>query len=82
MSMRIQTLRGSGRVTDSARSEWRLVVVGLVALLLAFAVLVALATANAPSTGGADHGGRAVTSRNAGVVKVGGDGAYRYHPLP
>jgi hypothetical protein len=82
MSMRIQALRGPDRLTDSARSEWRLVVIGLVALLLAFAVLVTLATVNAPSTGGADHGGRAFTSRNAGVVKVGGDGQYRYHPLP
>ena len=82
MSTRSEALRVPSRVAGPGRSEWRLVVMGFVALLLAFAVLVTLATVNAPSTGGADHGGRAVTSRNAGVVKVGGDGQYRYHPLP
>ncbi len=82
MSVRIQALRAPGRVPGSAISEWRLVVLGFVALLLAFAVLVAVATVNAPSFGGADHGGRTVTSRDAGVVRVGGDGQYQYHPLP
>jgi hypothetical protein len=56
---------------------------GVVALLVTFAVLLALALANAPSQGGgADHGSRTVTSRDAGVVRVGGDGQYRFHPLP
>jgi hypothetical protein len=80
--MRTQALRPPSRVAGSRLSQWRLVLFGVVALLLAFTVLVALATVNAPSTGGADHGARTVTSRDAGVPRVGGDGQYRYHPLP
>ncbi|HXJ63081.1 MAG TPA: hypothetical protein VNN79_04945 [Actinomycetota bacterium] len=83
MSMRVQALRSPSRVAGPERSEWRLVVMGVVALLVTFAVLLALALANAPSQGGgADHGSRTVTSRDAGVVRVGGDGQYRFHPLP
>jgi hypothetical protein len=84
MSTRSEALRVPSRVAGPGRSEWRLVVMGFVALLLAFAVLVTLATLNAPSSskGGADHGTRTVTSRDTGVIRVGGDGVYRYHLLP
>jgi hypothetical protein len=82
MSTRSQALRVPGRVANPERHEWRLVLAGFVALLLVFAVLVGVATVNAPSRGGADHGSRTVNSRDTGVVRVGGNGPYRFHPLP
>jgi hypothetical protein len=84
MSTKAQALRAPGRVVSPERSSWRLVVAGFVALLLALTTLVVLATVNAPTAtkGGADHGARNVTSRGTGVDRVGGDGPYKYHPLP
>jgi len=86
MSTRTQALRVSGPVADRVAerngSEWRLVLAGLAALLLLLTTLIVLATVNAPSTGGADHGSRNVTSRDTGVVRVGGDGPFKFHPLP
>jgi len=83
MSMRVQALRSPSRVSGPERSEWRLVLLGVVALVVTFTVLLAVALSNAPSAnGGANHGSRTVTSRDAGVARVGGDGPYRFHPLP
>ena len=83
MSARTQALRAPSRAYGSERSDWRLVLLGFVALLLTLTVLVVLAKVNAPSAnGGAGQGSRIVTSRDAGVVRVGGNGQYRFHPLP
>jgi hypothetical protein len=82
MSTGSQALRPHSGVVGAERSEWRLVLYGLVALLVTMAVLVAVALANAPSVGGVDRGSRTVTSRDTGVVRVGGDGPFKYHPLP
>jgi hypothetical protein len=82
MSTRSQALRAPGRVSSPERTEWRLVVVGFVALVLLLATLVGVAKLNAPSK--SHHGTGTVTTRNHtdGGTRVGGSGPYRYHPLP